>query len=942
MRKLLLLIVSLLATIGTVGAQELDMYARIPADPAVVVGKLDNGMTYYLRHNPKPANQADFYIYHDVGAVQEEDSQNGLAHFLEHMAFNGTANLPGKTLIDYLETIGVKFGANLNASTGHEMTCYMMTDVPLSREGITDTTLLILHDWSRFIALEDEEIDKERGVILEEMRGGRDAGRRLMEESWPLVYNGSRDAYRNIIGTEEIIKNFAPETIRDFYGRWYRPDLQAIVIVGDIDVRHMEQKLIEVMKDIPAAVDPEPKQMPVIADNAEPLIGVFTDPELTSSQISLYIKRAPLPDEVNDMVIAGKIAVMNTLISQMANYRLQEMSQRADALFLYGVMQNGQMVRTVDAATFVAVARPGDVNGAFEALYGEVEKIRRWGFNEGELERAKTELLRGQEMIYDSRDDRRNGDFVNTYLGNFTRNTAMPSAEMEYEISSLLIGTTVLEEVNIYASQILPRANEVVIAMAPRADGLPVPTTDGLAAIITKVQGGELTPYEDNTVREPLIDRELPGGNVLSEEAGMFGSTVWTLSNGIKFVVKPTDFKADEVYLNAVSEGGMSVLPDADYSSAQLLATLIGFSGIDRFPAIELSKQLAGKMVGIQLDINNYSNGILSGGSSKDLETILQLMYLNFTSPRFDRADYESVMDKLRAQYANAELNPAVIFGDAVQRTIYPDQMRRSPLRKRLAEVDFERMPGIFKALYGNADDFTFILVGSFDPEAVKPMVEKYIGSLPQTPERYTWKDDGVRVAKGAVENRFPFPMETPKTTVLYAYSGGMEYGLKNSLAISILEQILNIRYTESIREEKGGTYSVSVGTQLVNLPVEIYSMTVQFDTDPGMADELALIVTDEIEKIAAAGPLAEDLAKIKEYMVKSRPESLRQNGTWMGYLQTWYVDGYDYFTGYDKALEEIDGDYIKAIAAKIISDGNLAKIIMEPAAVPDASGQAE
>ncbi len=509
MRKLLLPIISVFAAIGSVRAQELDMYARIPADEAVVVGRLDNGMTYYLRHNAKPEGQADFYIYHDVGAVQEEDSQNGLAHYLEHMAFNGTVNLPGKTLIDYLETIGVKFGANLNAGTGHELTYYMMHDVPLSREGVTDTALLILHDWSRFIALEDDEIDKERGVVLEELRGGRNAGRRLMEESWRLLYNDSRYAHRNIIGTEDIIKNFSPATLRDFYQRWYRPDLQAIVIVGDIDVREVERKLIEVMKDIPAVVDPEPKQMPVIADNDAPLIGVFTDPELTSSQISLYIKRASLPDEVNDLVIANKIAILNTLIAQMTNYRLQEISQKPDAPFLYAVMQNGRVVKALDAATFIALARPGEVGGAFEALYGEVEKIRRWGFNEGELERAKTELLRSQEMAYDSRDDRKNGDFVNSYLANFSSNSAMPSAEMSYEINTLLINSTVLAEINGYAPQILPRANEVVIAMAPQKEDLPTPTTEELAAVITKVQGAELTAYEDNTVREPLIDREL-------------------------------------------------------------------------------------------------------------------------------------------------------------------------------------------------------------------------------------------------------------------------------------------------------------------------------------------------------------------------------------------------------------------------------------------------
>ncbi len=926
--------ISLLISALCIAALSLQAQGKLPVipnDPDVRIGKAPNGMTYYIRHNDKPAKQAEFFILHDVGAIQEDTAQNGLAHFLEHMAFNGTKNFPGKSLINYMESIGVKFGANLNAMTGQELTQYNMSAVPLLREGIIDSCLLVLHDWSHFISLNHKEIDSERGVIIEELRGGNTGSRRVQEALMPITTNYTKYAYRNVIGTEAGLRTFSYKELEDFYKKWYRPDLQVIVVVGDFDVDQMEKKILATMADIPAPTNPSPKVPVMIPGNKEPMIGIVTDPEVTNTSVALYIRREPLPREMRNTIPAAQLNVALYMACSMTSNRLGEMTQKPNAPFLGARMQNGALTSTCDVIVATAGARPGQAATAFEALYTEMERVKRHGFTESELERVKTNLMRNAEISYEARNDRRNGDFVDTYLNNFRENTPMPDAETEWKIDSMTVSSITLKMVNGLMAQMITDENQVVTMTGPSTS--PIPTKDDVAALIAKVRAADVAPYADNTVKEPLITAALKGSPVVKTEAGKFGSTVWTLKNGIRVVLKPTDFKADELTMNASSYGGRSVIPDADLPSAELLPTVISASGVGKFSSIELSKQLTGKAAKAGPSIGSYSNGINGACSSKDLETMLQLVYLYFTSPRFDRGDFDVVMDKVGAGLSNAENDPGTIFGREFAKAFYNGNFRCLDMdMKRLGLVKFEDMERIYRQLFNNAADFTFIFTGSINPEKAKPLIEKYLGSLPVNKTRLTYKDDKVTPVKGEVDKTIAVPMQTPKTTVLTVLSGDMPYSLETVLTASIFKQILNMRYTESVREEKGGTYGVSVNMGQQDVPHQRYSISISFDTDPAMAGELIPIIIEEIRELSKEGPKAEDMAKIKEFMTKQHADNLKQNSTWASYLNNWYLAGKDYSTDYDKTLAGIDAAKIKAMAAKVIADGNIFRLVMNPA----------
>lgn len=905
----------------------------IPNDPDVRIGRLDNGLTYYIRHNPKPAGIAEFFIYHDVGAIQEEDSQIGLAHFLEHMAFNGTKNLPGKQLINWTESIGVKFGANLNAGTGVETTTYMLQQVPIARESVVDSMLMILHDWSYFITLDPKEIDNERGVIIEELRQGNTGSRRVMERTMPVIYNGNRYGYRNVIGTEQHLRNFSHQEIVDFYHRWYRPDLQAIVIVGDFDVDKMEQKVRTVMADIPKAANPEPKAVLPVADNTEPMIAIETDPELTSSGLNIYIKRPAVPKEYNNTLPIYMLNGMLSAAATITSIRLSEIADKPGAPFLRARFGSTQVNNYTDALFGSVSARNGEIAPAFEALYTEIEKVRRYGFTPSEFERVKTNLLSSAEQQYKARNDRRSGDFVQGYISHFSDNYPIPSAEQEWQLDQQVIENMTLEQVNALMKKLITPTNQVVIATGPQKEGVTMPTKQQLLDIIARVHAADLQPYLDNTVIEPLISTDIKPGKVLKTESGMFGSTIWTLSNGVRVVLKPTDLRADQVTMSASALGGLSGLNDADYLTASAMGNLVGMSGVGKFSRIDLGKMLTGKVASAGPSLDKFSTGMGGSSSKKDIETMLQLTYLYFTQPRWSKDDFDRMVDNTRTSLTNSMSTPNYILSTNIYKTMYGNNPRQMPMTlEKLDKIDFSRMAPIYSKLYENAGRFTFTFVGDFDMETLKPMVEKYIGSLPVTKDKMAIVDDGVRMVKGEVENRFSTAMEAPMTTVLYVYSGEMAYNQENRMTLGFLQSLLSTRYLESIREEKGGSYGVSVQASLDRRPVELYALQIYFSTDPNMVNELLDIVEDEIRTIAENGPNAADMAKHMEYLKKVRPEQLKENGTWMNYLMNYYLENEDLYTNYEKTLNSIDAKKIQTMAAKILKDGNRVAIIMDPA----------
>ena len=922
----------------TSAAAQFNPQQPIPADKDVRTGKLENGMTYYIRHNEKPKGQADFYILHDVGAIQENDSQQGLAHFLEHMAFNGTKNLPGKMLTEYLEKVGVKFGANLNAGTGWDQTTYMMKDVPTSREGIIDSALLILHDWSHFIALEPEEIDSERGVIMEELRTRDGASWRSTMKMLQALGKDTKYEHRNLIGYLDGLKGFHHKELEDFYNQWYRPDYQAVVVVGDIDVDAVENKIKTLMSDIPVpAADAARKETITVPDNEDPIISIYTDPEMQGSKIQLFVKRPALPEQMNNLIYGEMFDVIQAYMTTMENARLQEISMKPDAPFLGAGMGSGEIgvIPTLNATTFVAMTQDGKLAEGFEAIYTEMEKVRRYGFTQGEFERAQNDLMRRAERSYTNRNDRRNAEFVQTYLDNFQQNRPMPDAKTEWQLDSMLIKALNVEAVNAFAQQAIYPNNQVIVITAPEKEGVENPTTEEILAIRDKVAASEVTAYEDNVVKEPLIAEGtvLKGSPVKKTvEDKQLGTTEWTLANGAKVVVKPTTFKADEVRLGVVGKGGLSLLSDEEYYMGEMMPAVNSMSGVGKFSATELKKQLSGKTASVQPSVENYTSAMGGVCSPKDIETMLQLLYLNFTQPRFNKDDVDNLTKMLLAQLANAKSNPDFLMQEKVADVTYGHNPRRQMISTEIVnKFDFEQLPGIYAKLYPGANGFVFTFVGNIDPETLKPLVEKYIGSIPAARKPINYIDDKAYPVKGEVTEEFTAPMQQPKVSVNYHFSGEMPYTLKNKMALTFLTQALNSRYLVSIREEKGGTYGVRVQGSTKYIPRETYSMTISFDTNEEMADELREIVMKEIEEIAANGPKSEDIEKHREFMLKSWKNSLEQNGAWMSYIQIKYGSGLNYIADHEQAIRDLTNADVQALAKKILADGNLVKVVMRP-----------
>ncbi len=938
LKKLLLLSVAAFALCNAV-AQAPDPMAPIPADSAFRIGRLDNGMTYYIRHNEKPKGQADFYILHNVGAIQEEDSQQGLAHFLEHMAFNGTKNLPGKQLIEYLEKVGVKFGANLNAGTSWDYTVYNMSDVPTSREGIIDSALLILHDWSHFITLDPNEIDSERGVIMEELRTRDGASWRSTMKMLQAVGKGSKYEHRNLIGYLDGLKNFGHDQLEAFYRQWYRPDYQAVIVSGDVDVDRIEEKIRTLMADIPApdAAAPQ-KEEYTVPDNEEPIVNIYTDPEMQGSRIQVFIKRPATPRQLRSSVYGEMLDVVQAFMTTMENARLQEISMKPDAPFLGAGMSSGSVlgiIPSLEHTVFVAVTPDGKLAQGFEALYAEMEKMRRFGFTQSEFERAREDLMRQVERSYANRNDRRNEEFVDNCLDNYRRNAPLPDAETEWKLDSMLIRTLPLEAVNAFAQQVVTPMNQVIDVTSPAKEGIAVPTEEELLSIRSRIAAAELAPYEDNAVKEPLIPENvvLEGSPVAKTRRDeLFGTTEWTLANGVRVIVKPTTFKADEVRMEALAEGGLSLLSDAEFYMGEMMPAINAMSGVGKFSATELKKQLSGKSAAVSTSVDNYDSSITATCSPKDLETMLQLVWLQFTAPRFDQSDYDTMIRIGRSQLENAQSNPDYLMEERFTDVAYGRNPRRQLISTDLLDrFDFNALPAIYGKLYPGADSFVFTFVGNIDPETLRPLVEKYIGSIPVKGLKNTVTDDGCRPAKGAVTEEFRTPMQQPKVSVHYRFSGDMAYTLENKIALFFLSQALNSRYLISVREEKGGTYGVGVQGSTEKDPIPYYQLDIKFDTNEQMADELREIVMQEIEKIAAEGPQSEDIEKTREFLLKSWNNSLEQNDSYMRYIQAKEHAGLNYLEGYEQAVRRLTDADVQALAKKMLADGNLVRVIMRP-----------
>ena len=913
----------------------LNSFAQLPMDPNVRYGKLDNGLTYYIRHNEKPDNRADFYIAQKVGSVLEEENQRGLAHFLEHMAFNGTTNLPGMTLRNYLQSRGVKFGENLNAYTAIDETVYMVTNVQTDLPGLVDTCLLILHDWSSFIALEEEEIDNERGVILEEERTTGSGSRRAMEALLPKMYPGSPYGARLPIGTKEVIANFTYQELRDYYEKWYRPDLQGLIIVGDIDVDAIEARIKEMFADIAAPVNPAERTIFPIADNAEPIIAIASDPEVTSTSLQIFYKHDVTPDALKQTPDYWMSQYVLNLISQMQINRLQELTQKPNPPFVGGYSYFGNYYLAPTKAAWTSYAVPKDVNSIEEALTSlvtENNRMKQFGFTASEYERAKADFMKRVESAYNERNNTENEKHVDACLEHFLHNEPMMDIETEYNLYQQVIPNLPLEAINQFAAQLIREDNLVITLTAPQKEGETLPTEEELLAMYNKAYAMEVEAYEEEVFDGPMIAKLPKAGKVKSETYNeTFGTTEWILSNGMKVIFKQTTFKDDEIRMSAYSEGGLSALPQDDPYTLQNLGDIITLGGVGEFSAIDLPKVLAGKKASVYPGIYTYSEGMSGSCSPKDLETMLQLTYLYFTAPRADEEAFQSTMQRTKAMLKNMELNPNLTLSDSLTKVLYNNH----PLRLRMNvedydKVDYAKAMEMYKDRFADPNNFVFTFVGNIDVETFKPLVEQYLASLKKNKRTEDWSDVGLGVVDGDYSTHYRKEMQDPKTSVYMIYTGDMEYNLYNNIYMGVLSDVLDIVYTKSIREEQGGTYGVGVMGQVNNRPSDEFMFYIAFDTNDEVYATLMDIAKAGLKDMAENGPRQEDLSKVLENKLKKRVEQLQENSFWTSVISSLEREGIDYVTEYENIIKGVTVESVADFAKQVLN-GNLKEIVQLP-----------
>ena len=904
----------------------------IPTDPNVRIGKLENGLTYYIRHNALPEKQADFYIAQKVGSILEEDSQRGLAHFLEHMCFNGTTNFPGNLLREYLESIGVKFGANLNAYTSVDETVYNISNVPVIRDGIVDSCLLILHDWANDLTLEPKEIDKERGVIHEEWRSRTGAMMRMYEKTFPIMFKDSKYAYRLPIGIMEVVDNFPYKDLRDYYEKWYRPDQQGIIVVGDINVDQIEAKIKKMFSPIEMPKDAAKREYFPVPDNDEPLITIAKDREQQVPIIYLFHKHDAFPKDQKGNVGYLAVNYITSMIGQMLNNRLNELVQKPNPPFIQGMVgdQDFLVAKTKSAFTGIAVAKEDGIIGATEALVREIERARQFGFTAGEYSRAKADYLRSLESAYNERNKTKSYSYVQEYVRNFIDNEPIPGIENEYAIMNQLAPNIPLEAINQTVGQLIGEKNIVLGVFCPDKEGMKYPTEAELKASLDKVKAEKLEAYVDKVSNEPLLKEKPQAGEVVKSEQGMFDSKIITLNNGVRVILKPTDFKADQIQMIAFSKGGNSLFDNDDYIQYALLDQIVTLGGLGNFNALDLDKVLAGKMASATPYVSELGEGLNGSCSPKDLETMLQLVYLRFVAPRQDKDAYASFIARNKAAMANRDADPNTALSDSISVALYNHHPRATSFKaESFDQIDYDKVMELYKDRFAEAGDFTFVFVGNIDVEKATPLLEQYLGGLPTIGRKEDYRDVGMNIRKGLYNNDFERKMETAKSTVLMVAHGDVAFNHKNILMMNIMGQLLDILYTQTVREEAGGTYGVSCMGSVSGMPKEEGLFQIMFETDPAKRPEMVKLIDQGIEQYIKEGPKAEDLAKVKEYMLKTHQQNQKENSYWKNQLYNYYWSNLDTCTNYTETLNSITIQDLMKFASEFFGQKNMIEVSM-------------
>ena len=912
-------------------------FPPLPVDKNVRIGQLDNGLTYYIRHNKLPENRAEFYIAQKVGSILEEPQQRGLAHFLEHMAFNGTKNFPGDDkglgVIPWCETVGIKFGTNLNAYTSIDETVYNISNAPIDRTGVLDSCLLILHDWSNYILLKDDEIDKERGVIREEWRSRNSGMLRVYTDLLPTIYQGDKYADCMPIGSIDVINNFPYKDIRDYYHKWYRPDLQGIVIVGDIDVDTVEAKLKAVFADVQKPVNPAERTYYPVTDNKEPIVAIGTDKEVDDPSIEIYFKQDATPDSEKNNVGYLASQYMTSMISSMLNARLSELVQSANPPFTRASSYYSDffVAKTKEAFALSASSKADGIEIALKTLLQETERARRFGFTESEYARARANYLQSLESAYNEREKTKHGSYVREYVQNFLNGEPIPGIEAEYAMMNQLAPNIPLQAMNMVMQQLVPDSNQVVIIAGPAKEGLKYPTKEEVINLLKGMKDLDLQAYVDKVSDEPLMKEAPKGGKIISEKEGdIYGSTKLVLSNGVTVYVKKTDFKADEIRMKGTSLGGKSIFPDKDALNFAVMDNVIAVGGLGNFSQVDLTKVLAGKKVSVNAGLGATTENVFGTCSPKDFETMMQLTYLTFTTPRKDAEAFESFKNRMKAQLESAQANPLSSINDSLQKAMYNNHPRVVMMKPEMVDqIDYDRILEMYNDRFKDASDFTFYFVGNIDLETAKPLIAEYLGALPAINRKETFKDTKMSIRKGVYKNEYAKEQQTPTATIVFLYSGKAPYTLKNDILLSFATQVLDMVYTEEVREKEGGTYGVNCFGDLQKYPKEQLLLQIVFQTDPAKKDKLAGIVVDELKKLAAEGPSDVHLQKVKEYMLKKYADNQKENGYWMNNLNDYFYYGMDMTEGYTDIVNSITAKDIQKFVSDLLKQGNEIEVTM-------------
>jgi zinc protease len=908
---------------------------KVPVDPRITVGYLSNGLRYYIRANGRPFQRAELRLVVNVGSVVEDDDQIGLAHFVEHMAFNGSQHFAKQDLIKFMESIGMRLGPGVNADTSFDETVYML-HVPTNNAEAMDKAFLFLADVAHGLSFDPDAIEKERGVIIEEWRQGRGANARMQDQQFPILLKGSRYGERLSIGTKESIESFKPEALKRFYADWYRPDLMAVIAVGDFDKSEVQALIKEHFASIPAPERPRPRPTYPVPDHAETLYAIATDAEATATTVGIYNM---LPLREQETVGAYRQQQVEHIYTAMLNARLEELTLKPNPPFIRAGTRRGLFVRSKEAATLMALVKEDGIERGLDALITESARAARYGFTASELEREKQSSLRLYEGAFDERDKEDSADLAAEFIRSFTQKEPIPGITYEYGLVRRFVPEISLEDVNKVARD-WAGGSRVVLVNAPRKPGLVIPDSTRLAAVIKNATQKDLKPYVDAASAQTLLDRPpQPGTVVKSTTKTSFGLTEWQLSNGVKVVLAPTHFKQDEVVFRATSPGGTSLASDKDYVAAMTAGQVIGAGGVGNFDAIQLRNLLSAKAVSVTPYIDDTDEGLAGGASPKDLETMFQLIYLTFTQPRADPAVFAALEAQMKTVLANRQSSPEWALRQTLQTTLAQNHYRSRPMTPEMVdEMDLQKSFAFYKDRFADASDFTFVFAGNFEPSGVKPLVEQYLGALPSLHRMESWKDVGITPPRGVVEKTVRKGIE-PKSEADIVFTGPFQFDSPHRVALDALGVVLERRLRETLRDALGGTYGVQVDANASKIPKDRYDITIDFGCDPERTEELVKTLFREIEALKAKGPADKEVSDAREALLRQHETELAQNSLLVSEISEMYEDSEDVQEFFDlpRAYANLTAAAVQDAARRYLDTGNYVRVTLYPEKMPKA-----